>query len=91
MNDEARDKRIHVRVTFPITKKGPYEGEVAPETTVGTVLVEAIHHFEVQNDSQFTYVLAHDGKEAADDLTIGSVAGDAHEIKFTLVKKITQG
>lgn len=91
MSDEAHEKKIHVRVTFPITKKGPYEAEVSPETTVGTVLVAAIHHFEVQNDSQFTYVLAHDGEEEADDLTIGSIAGDAHEVRFTLVKKITQG
>jgi hypothetical protein len=91
MTDEKRHDQIHVRVSFPITKKGPYEAEASSETTVGTVLAAAMHHFEVQNDSQFTYVLAHDGREEGDTITIGSIAGDAHEVRFTLVKKITQG
>jgi len=45
----------------------------------------------VQDDSQFTYVLAHDGVEVSPTTTVGSVAGHAHDVRFTLVKKITQG
>ena len=82
---------IEVRVSFPISRKGPYQADVTPDTTVGVVLAGAMKHFEVQNDSQFTYVLAFDGLERSDAVTIGSLAGDAHELKFTLVKKITQG
>ena len=93
MTDEpGRDRmRIHVRVSFPISKKGPFEEEVVPESTVGAVLASAMHHFEVENDSQFTYVLAHDGQEQPDDVTVGSLAHDTREVRFTLVKKITQG
>jgi hypothetical protein len=91
MSENERKERIRVRVSFPISKKGHYEAEVAPETTVGVVLADAMRHFEVQNDSQFTYVLAHDGLERNDSTTIGSLAGEKDEIKFTLVKKITQG
>jgi hypothetical protein len=91
MTNEAQHDQIHVRVSFPITKKGPYEAEVEPETTVATVLSAAMNHFEVQDDSQFTYVLAHDGQEESGNVTIGSIAGTAHEVRFTLVKKITQG
>jgi hypothetical protein len=91
MSENVRKEGIRVLVSFPISKKGQYEAEVAPETTVGVVLADAIRHFEVQNDSQFTYVLAYDGLERSDSLTIGSLAGEKNEIKFTLVKKITQG
>ncbi len=84
-------ERTHIRVSFPISKKGPYEVEVAPDTTVGTVLAGAMTHFEVQNDSQFTYVLSFDGLERSDATTIGSLVGDKDEVRFTLVKKITQG
>ena len=91
MSENERKERIRVRVSFPISKKGQYEAEVAPETTVGVVLADAMRHFEVQNDSQFTYVLAYDGLERNDSTTIGSLSGEKDEIKFTLVKKITQG
>jgi hypothetical protein len=59
--------------------------------TVGTVLDGAKAHFKVQDDSQFTYVLANDGREQDPATTIGSLAGDSDNVHFTLVKKITQG
>ena len=55
---------IRVIVVFPITKKGPFEERTTPDTTVGEVRTAAMEHFGVQDDSQFTYVLAHDGVEA---------------------------
>ena len=82
---------IHVQVTFPVTKKGPYEANVPPSTTVGAVLAAAMGHFQVQNDSQFTYVLAYDGTEQGDAVALATIAGDRHELRFTLVKKISQG
>jgi hypothetical protein len=91
MSEPAHNDQMHVRVSFPITKKGPYEAEDPAETTVGTVLAAAMNHFEVHDDSQFTYVLAHDGQEEKDSTTIGSIAGTAREVRFTLVKKLTQG
>lgn len=87
----SEQEQIQVRVSFPISKKGPYEAHVGAAETVGSVLAAAMGHFQVQNDSQFTYVLAFDGLEQTDATTIGSLAGEKHEIKFTLVKKITQG
>ena len=82
---------VRVSVTFPITKKGPFEERVARNTTVGTVRIAAMQHFGVQDDSQFTYVLAHDGVEQDNGRTVAEVAGHAEAVKFTLVKKITQG
>lgn len=82
---------VQVTVTFPITKKGPFQERVAPETTVGTVREAAMRHFVVQDDSQFTYVLAHDGVEEENNRTIEEVAGTAEAVKFTMVKKLTQG
>lgn len=82
---------IEVEVSFPISKHGPYKASVTSETTVGTVRQAAMTHFEVTDDSQFTYVLAFDGLEQSNTTTIGSVAGESHHARFTLVKKITQG
>jgi hypothetical protein len=83
--------RIRVVVSFPITKKEPFGERVTPDTTVGAVRIAAMEHFGVQDDSQFTYVLAHDGVEEDNSRTIKEVAGTEDEVKFTLVKKITQG
>ena len=91
MEERKSDKKIQVRVTFPIAKKGPFEEDVSPETTVGTVREGAMRHFEVQDDSQFAYVLAHDGQEQDNTMTIGEIAVSAKAVKFTLIKKITQG
>ena len=62
MSEESEERKIHVRVSFPISKKGAYEAEDHRKTTVSTVLAAAMEHFKVQDDSQFTYVLAFDGR-----------------------------
>ena len=68
---EVEERKIDVRVSFPISKKGAYEAEDHGKTTVSTVLAAAMKHFEVQDDSQFTYVLAFDGQEQAGSVEIG--------------------
>jgi len=84
-------KEIKVRVSFPISKRGPYEQEFTPDTTVGIVLADAMKYFEVENDTQFVYVLSYDGREQDPATTLGSLVGHSREVRFTLVKKITQG
>lgn len=95
MQATTTQNEIEVKVTFPITIHGPFERKVSEATTVGTVLVEAMKHFEVHDESQFTYVLAHEGRELNPTTTVGSITEHEHEheheVKFTLVKKITQG
>lgn len=86
-----KHERIHVRVTFPISKKGPFEQTYPESTTIGVVLAAAMEHFEVENDTQFSYVLTFDGVEQAATVTVGSLAGEHDRIQCTLVKKITQG
>jgi hypothetical protein len=91
MSELTTGTEIKVTVTFPITKKGPFDEQVTLQTTVGTVREAAMRHFGVQDDAQFTYVLAHDGVEQGNSRTIEEVAGSAEAVKFTLVKKIAQG
>ena len=91
MDEDRRRDEIEIRVAFPISKHGPLEERVEPTVTVGTALADAMRHFEVHDDSQFTYVLAHDGQEQDANTTVGSLAGESHDVRFTLVKKITQG
>lgn len=87
---EARTS-IRVTVVFPITKKGPFGERVTPDTTVGAIRITAMEHFGVQDDSQFTYVLAHDGMEEDNSRIVEEIAGTEDEVRFTLVKKISQG
>lgn len=82
---------ITVHVGFPVSKNGPYAAQVAPETTVGAVRQAAMQHFGVADDGQFAYVLTHGGQEQPNDRTVGEIAGHANDVKFQLVKKITQG
>lgn len=91
MSVPMQSEHIHVRVTFPITKTGPYNAEVLPQTTVGVVLAAAMDHFKVHNDSQFSYVLTYGGVQQPDSVTLGSLANGAHDMVFALVKKLTQG
>lgn len=90
IENDTRDY-IHVQVSFPISPKGPYETNDPRETTVGAVLNAAMTHFEVHNDSQFRYLLSYDGIEQKDSTTIGSLAGEKEQVRFNLIKKITQG
>jgi hypothetical protein len=91
MTETVTRAEIRVTVTFPITKKGPFEERVARVDTVGSVRTAAMNHFGVQDDSQFVYVLAFDGVEEGNDRTVGQVAGTVQAAKFTLVKMIAQG
>ena len=91
MQTTTAQNEIEVKVTFPITTHGSFERTVSKETTIGTVLAEAMKHFEVRDESQFTYVLTDDGKELNPTATVGSITEHEREVKFTLVKKITQG
>jgi hypothetical protein len=91
MAEVETQTRIRVTVVFPITKKGPFGERVMPDTTVGAVRIAAMEHFGVQDDSQFTYVLAHGGVEEDNSRIVKEIAGTKDEVRFTLVKKITQG
>lgn len=91
MAEQETGSEITARVSFPISKRGPYEHEFTPGMNVGTVLADAMRYFEVENDTQFVYVLSHDGQEQNPGTTLGSLAGHSREVRFTLVKKITQG
>jgi hypothetical protein len=82
---------IKTKVTFPVSKKGPFAEDYPPETTVETVRLAAMVHFQVAEDAQFTYVLTHAGQRQEPETTLGSLAGEAHAVEFRLVKVITQG
>jgi hypothetical protein len=87
----ANPATIKTTVTFPISAAGPLRGERAASETVGALREEAMTHFGVASDAQHTYYLTHAGSKLGDAETIGQVAGEAHEAKFTLVKELVQG
>lgn len=93
VENEQSKKPAHVRVTvtFPLANKPPFHKDDPPDTTVAAVLAGAMAHFEVTDDETTTYYLTHDHEKADPTKTVGELAGDKHEVKFTLAKEITQG
>lgn len=88
--DKKHDTK-NVKVTFPIAHEGPYTATDAGTTAAAVVLAAAKAHFHVVDDAQHTYVLAFDGQNVEGTATLDEIAGHAHDVKFALVKKITQG
>lgn len=82
---------IKTKVTFPVSKEGPFSHDYSAETIIETVVEAAKKHFKVADDAQFAYVLTHDGQRQEPDTTLGSIAGEAHALAFRLVKVIAQG
>ena len=82
---------IEVRVSFPLAGKGPFRVEVPPDATAGAVLAQAMEHFGVVDDSTERYFLTHDGNPVDPSETVGSIAGKAESVKFTLAKELIQG
>ena len=85
-----RSDSIKITVTFPLAH-GPFQTEVPPETTAGTVRTSALTFFGVSEDPGSTYFLTHAGERESDERTVGAIAGHAHALKFTLGKELTQG
>lgn len=86
-----KPKPIKVTVRFPVSAAGPLHVDRPASETVGAVRDEAMAHFGVANDSQFTYYLTHDGSRIDDARTLGEVAGNERTLKFTMVKELVQG
>jgi hypothetical protein len=88
---KPKEHKVKVRVTFPISTKGPFHEKVEPETDAGAVKASAMTHFGVAEDGQHTYYLSHGGSKVSDTETIGELAAGAEEVKLTLVKELIQG
>lgn len=84
----ARDRNSR-RLSAP--SHGRFNEQVAPDTTVGRVRGDAMAHFGVADDPQYTYYLTHDADRLDDARTIGEIAGHARSLKVTLVKELLQG
>ena len=84
-------KQVEVKVSFPLAGKGPYNDKVDAETTADAVRVAAMGHFGVADDQTATYYLTVDGQRVDASATVGSLAGDKHELKLTLAKELIQG
>ncbi len=91
MVEEEIREDVHVLVSFPISRRGSFEASEPRNTTVEVILTAAMDHFGVENDTQFSYLLSCDGIEQRGSILIGSLAGDRGSVRFTLIKKITQG
>jgi hypothetical protein len=84
-------KQVEAKVSFPLAGKGPYNDKVEPATTADAVRQAAMGHFGVADDQTATYYLTLDGQRVDAAATVGSLAGDKHELKFTLAKELIQG
>ena len=86
-----------VTVTYPAAREPFRQHDVALTETVGTLKGLVLNAFHLTEGTSpdgtvTTYTLYH-GKKPLEDLnqTLGSVAGDAHELHLKLVQEIKQG
>lgn len=95
MSEQQAPEAIKVTVTFPVSKKGPFEAEEPRDATVGQVREAAMSYFGVSDSATgntvITYVLTHAGLRQDNSTMLASLAGGAHALSFRLVKVITQG
>jgi hypothetical protein len=81
-----------VRVTFPLSKEPPFNGDLTGSTTVGEVLALALAHFKVTPDPQASYYLTLHGVRPPETESIDHVAtGEEKQLPFRLVKELIQG
>jgi hypothetical protein len=88
---EHREKRIEVKVTFPLAQGQPFHDKAAPAETVGEVRGQAMAHFGIVAEPGSSYFLTYEGSRVDDAKTLAEVAGKAGPVKFTLVKELIQG
>src|SRR4051812_34953310 len=79
-------KQVEVKVSFPLAGKGPYNDKVEPGASADVVRQAAMGHFGVADDQTATYYLTLGGQRVDATATVGSLAGEKHELKFTLAK-----
>jgi hypothetical protein len=82
---------VKTKVSFPISKEGPFAETYPQDTIVEIVRVAAMAHFKVTDDAEFSYVLTHKGEREDPERTLESIDEGAHALDFRLVKVITQG
>jgi hypothetical protein len=90
VNTQARPETIKVTVTFPLAGK-PFQDDVDPATTVGTVRAAAMAGFGVAEDPGLLFYLVHASDRIDDAKTVGEIAGHGAAVKFTLTRQIVQG
>ncbi len=91
MNTTTPTTTIKTKVSFPVSKEGPFEQTYPDQMIVEGVRVAAMAHFKVSDDAEFSYVLTHHGEPQDPESTLASIAGEAHTLDFRLIKVITQG
>lgn len=82
---------VKTKVSFPISKEGPFEETYPQDTVVEVVRVAAMAHFKVTDDAEFSYVLTHKGQRQDNSVTLESIDDGHHALDLRLVKVITQG
>jgi hypothetical protein len=100
MNEQASAAHaaLHeVTVTYPAAREPYRQHDVPRSETVATLKTAVLNAFHLTEGTSpdgtvTTYTLYH-GKKPLEDLsqTLGSIAGDAHELHLKLVQEIKQG
>lgn len=87
----GKPEQIKATVSFPLAGEGPYKADVEPDDTTEAIRARAMAHFGVADDQTTVYYLTHKGDRADPNATVGSLAGKAGAVKFTLAKELFQG
>lgn len=83
--------QINVQVHYIAATK-PFKAAFSPDTKLSVIKANALNAFELTEDSTKTYKLFYQKSELSNlDATIGSIAGDKHEVILDLEEFIIQG
>lgn len=91
---EQRTETIEVTVAFPLSVRDPFHHRYPRHETIRAVRAAAMEHFGVHEEPGTVYYLTddrHDDRRVDDDETLGTVAGERHDLRLTLVKDLVQG
>ncbi|WP_433358737.1 hypothetical protein [Streptosporangium sp. CA-115845] len=83
-------RKIEVTVAFAAAER-PYRHNYAPQTSIQTVLADALTKFEITSDGTTRYYLLHHGDEPALTSTVAEVAGRADSLRLKLRTETIQG
>ena len=84
-------ENLHVVVHYVAAEK-PFVEDAPRSETVGELKAQSIRAFGLSEGNNVSYTL-YDGKSPLENSnqTLGSVAGQKHELNLNLVQQITQG
>jgi hypothetical protein len=89
---QSAHNNIVVMVRYITSSKQFVDSQASKDETLSALKPRVLDFFELVEDNNKTYQFSHDGLVQSNlAVTLGSLAGDKHELKFNLTEVLKQG